>query len=313
MGMNIDELTVGQLFELAQQINDKLNSLRQSLPVVHTNGHGRPPRSFQHDYESFDWTKSDVELCAEHNVSFITIRKHRARLGHPKVKRTKWFPACESWDWSKSDTEITREVKGINVYNVRKWRLRLGKPLVPQDYHKDPKPPPNTFGHDLSSVDWKKPDIEISKEVGCTREYVRQFRAKSGIPKSLFKDVHYQRFLDAFKDRTELTHDEVREKLGFAVVTINKYCHKAGIKVIRANYERLHPWRLFNWSLPNIILKDIWGVTSFNGVAARRCNHGKIKPLFRCHKGRVPEQFLAMVQEERDKAKTHLTPHPPLP
>lgn len=41
----------------------------------------------------------------------------------------------------------------------------------------------------FSSVDWRKRDVDIAKEIGCTRERVRQVRIKMGKPRS---PVHHQ-------------------------------------------------------------------------------------------------------------------------
>jgi len=86
--MDISKLTIEQAQQLADDLKAKLAMVKRAMP----NGQNGPAP--QHDYALFDWSKSDAELSYEHNIGPATVRKHRYLLGHARVKKTKWYPAC---------------------------------------------------------------------------------------------------------------------------------------------------------------------------------------------------------------------------
>ncbi len=262
---------------------------------------GRPATA---DYAGWDWTKSDRELSAAHGRTIPTVTKWRHKLGRSPVKHTKYYPACEQWDWSQSDTAIAREQK-VSVATVHNWRVRLNKPPAPRDYARLPPEQARAPVFDWESINWEQPDVEIAREVGCTRERARQKRAELGKPKHLFHLVNFRRFAEIFKGSKTLAYKEADSKFPISEITFTSYCRRLGIAKTPRTYPKLPDfWGKMNWAIPNILLADIWGIRTAQRVAAHRCNRQLPNPQFRFISkiGRIPEQFVSIVQEERRKA-----------
>lgn len=82
----------------------------------------------------------------------------------------------ESLDWSKSVQELAQEI-GCKPGTVHSRGRKLGKKLK-QFFQKPIR------AEWVSSVDWNKKDIDIAKEVGLSRERIRQVRASLDLPSS---------------------------------------------------------------------------------------------------------------------------------
>jgi hypothetical protein len=239
------------------------------------------------------------ELKALHSSILEKFASFKSLAG-PHPYRTRYSDAAKLWDWSKSNTVISRENR-VCVGTVAKYREKLNMPQPPRDYEHLPPKQHGLRKFHFDSVNWETPDIEIARSLGCTRELVRQTRAKLGIPKHLFHHVKYQRFLEHVGDRKELHHSDCPK--GINHITFRTYCNRAGILIIRQNKRIKHPWHLMNWSLPNNVLEDIWGFGNNNGIATHRCNHGLPKPEFYSLSLNIPDPFKEAVSLERQKAE----------
>lgn len=255
-------------------------------------------------FESLDWTRRSSELADETGCTYAVINRWRLILGKPKV--TKWFPACQSWDWAKSNTELGRE-HGLLPTSVSQLRLELGHDPVPRNAF---RPTFNvnfaTRRQNWEAVDWTKNDIRIAEELGCTRESVRLWRAKLGKPKSPHKwrFRKFVEFYERFKGRSDLTYEEVSAVLRMNRETFRQYCAQLSITIPPSPSKAVYPWEQFNWQLPNKVLAEIWRGKA-HSVAVHRMLHVRPSPLFRAVNGRVPENFLQMVEAEKRKAEDY--------
>lgn len=207
-----------------------------------------------------------------------------------------------SLDWSKSNAALSRET-GIGIGTLYQWRTKLNKPQA--EFDREPGPTAGvvvkSIRADHALIDWTKPDIEISKEHGFTREYARQLRAKYGKPRVYVARRRYEEFLKTFEGVKELQFEDAAQKFSISYDTFRKYCAQAGIKVIPKNsgLPTKYDWNSFDWDLPNRLLTEIWGM-KFNAVASYRYRnriHGaKFSSWF------IPDEFQAAVAEQKAKA-----------
>lgn len=269
----------------------------------------RPYRANRQYYGSWDWSKGNTELAKEHGVSVQTVSNWRHILGKPKV--TKWSNKAKTWDWSQSNAEIARKNQ-VDVNVVQKWRAKLGMPPGPRDLIPQPPVIVPKITIDHSQWDWTRPDIEISRAVGLSRERIRQIRAKLGKPKVTTYQVKYQKFLDMAAGRKELLLRQHQE-FQLSQKHFRVYCARAGIKCIwtPCQYEcRKYPMNLMNWDLPAKLLQDIWKVPD-RYVSVWRCNHGIRKAKFRSTKGNYPHRYAHLVWQERRKAEEYFASKQP--
>lgn len=294
--INVNSLGFDEARELMRRLKVRLNHFSE--------GRGR---ATEHKYEDWDWTKKNSELSAEHGVCLPWVGEKRKELGMPKVCGGKHWPACKDWDWSKSNTEISRET-GVQITTIARWRKTLKKPPVPRAYMVIYKDIITRQKMDLTLADWDKADVEIAKAIGCTREYIRQKRAELGKPKRRWTDLKYERFMAAMDGIKEISYEEARKKLpGLIHHSFRRWCGRGGITI---DWKRTHapyvrPWDQMNWKLPNKLLAEIWGDGMIPArFAAWRCGHPSLdRPAFVCGgTGRIPEEFKAIVDQEREKA-----------
>ncbi len=292
MPIDITTLTLAEILDLKRQ-----------LSRITISGEPRNPRGapLKHDYASWDWTKRDCDLCREHHVGPGLVSLMRRKLGHPKV--TKHYPACLAWDWTKTNVDIARE-QGVEITIVRQYRLILNKPAVDREPTDELHVAP-IKDHDWDAQDWTRRDVDIARDLGVTRERVRQVRAKRGLtPKRQYID-RYAEFLKAVNGAKSLSFREAKQMgVKISAFTFPRYCTRAGIERHRNDDPRIkYPWNQMNWDLPNILLREIWGVGGFNLLATHRSNHLKPKPAFRSMRGRIPIEFQPIVDAEKVKAQ----------
>lgn len=257
-------------------------------------------------YDSWDWTKHDTVLSAEHGVSSTTVFLWRRRLGKPKVHSTKFYPAVLAWDWSLSNTELCR-LHGLPINGVDRWRKKLKKASVAPRFNAIPYAP-MTLRFDWSRADWNEHDSLIAKNVGCSRERVRQKRAELGLPLRTLLQRRLDDFKTAFTGVTELSSVECKAKFpSMSNATFARFCAIAGIK--RKFLKRKSSWDSLpiNWQLPNIVLAEIWGGKP-QRYAVKRCELQLGKPLFWRKLGVIPDAFKALVAAEQQKAAVRSTP-----
>lgn len=116
---------------------------------------------------------------------------------------------------------------------------------------------------DWRRVDWTKRDIDIAREVGRTKERVRQMRRELRKPNS-----PYHRWPDrAFEIEEVAAHlngTAVNSRDLEAIGLSRESALRHGIKVVlipvMERKSSKHPWHLMNWDLPNADLEEIWRV-----------------------------------------------------
>src|SRR3954471_21008812 len=79
------------------------------------------------------------------------------------------------------------------------------------------------------------------------------------------------------------------------------------IRLNRTRYSDF--WRTIDWSLPDLMLAEIWQVDRAN-LRARRVRLGAGRPRWRLVKHRQSAVFLAAVARERVKARRFTGPRP---
>jgi hypothetical protein len=299
--LDIGQLTVNEAINLYKSLKEKLKPLR-----VGSSNAGRKPK---YDYETWDWGKKNTDLVMEHGANYQLVCRKRLELGKARVPGGKHYPACLGWDYSKSDTEIAREHK-LDLGTVKKFRRYLGKPSVPRDEHIIYKEPLASYQTDWAALDWNRCDYDIAKEAGCTREYIRQKRAKLGLPKLYAYELKYKAFAESFAGVKELTYPEARMKWPrLSGMTFKRYCQKAGIKVVRKSSapQGKWPWAKMDWRLPNKLLSVLWNVPN-NKVAMWRSNHPNVERslfTFWASNGAIPTRYREMVEAQRALAEEH--------
>lgn len=268
-------------------------------------------------FESLDWNKPTTALAAETGMPWQNLNQWRKKLGKPKA--TKWYPACLSWNWDRSNGELMRE-HGCHWNSVRQLRDLHGMPYangILNDRPVIPKPPrAERRKVDWAMVDWTKTDVEPAETADCCREYIRQKRLQLNQPRPPMKWRlrKFIRFAEYFKGRTQLTHKEACEFERLSLATFRGYCHELGITIPHNPFYgcQIHPWHIIDMSLPNILIAEIWKASS-PSVATHRSKHMKHGPLFKCVRGRVPEQFITLVEAERAKAADWFNTKPTMP
>lgn len=118
------------------------------------------------------------------------------------------------------------------------------------------------------TVEWTWRDADIARELGVSRERVRQVRKKGGIAPPVNPVRQFTAFVAANSERlATMTVQEAvlasGEPLGLQAA--RRILHAAGIKPIR----RTH-YPTFDWRIPNRDLAEIWGVSSHYVATLRR-------------------------------------------
>lgn len=136
---------------------------------------------------------------------------------------------------------------------------------------------------DWEQIDWNKQDIVLSREIGCTREAVRQARNRMGKSKSKNSKLHTVNSA-ILKLKDVNTSQKTLEELSKIAE-----CHGSRVSVIlkslgksfkRKRTETSHDWDKFptNWeSLTDKEIAVLMGVKSPSLVAQWRNRHGYSK------------------------------------
>ena len=283
----------------SQPVTDPaLEALAQRLTTLEAQLVSAPHQ--QSDYDTWDWSKRNIELAVEHDTDAIKVSQLRRILGKPKV--TKWSNLDVSgWDWNMPTAELARQHR-VPISVVDKYRWILKKPSPPR--LRSPKP--RWSGGKLPSVDWaaldwEKPDILLCKELCCSRELVRQKRAQLGKPKRKVYEMRYESFVAAIGKKKVATAADIKA-IGVSQPTGLRYLRRAGILYKRIPSRTVkHAWHLMDWRLPNLLLGDIWDMRTCN-VSVYRHTHCGRRPLFKSQKGRVPPQWHDAVAAQKDAA-----------
>lgn len=250
----------------------------------------------------FDPRKLTVEQLLQVRDLLIELRMLRAAgvgVGARPRKPIEWWAAL---DWTKSNTALAREHK-LNVTTVGNWRLSLGhaNPTQRDAEHRPPLQKAAENEVDYSHLDFaNKSDATLAKEVGVTREYMRQVRAKLGLPRRTHWQLKFEKFKEHFKDRKMLSFQQCLDEgcTCRAESTFEDYCVRQGIEIIAPMQEvRRWPWHLIDFRLSNKVLAEIWDANP--GVFSNwRSSHGKPAAALRAYKV-VPPEFLPLIEKQK--------------
>lgn len=111
-------------------------------------------------------------------------------------------------------------------------------------------------------VDWAANDAQIARQIGVTREAVRQARIRRGAPDSPVKhwrQVSINRAAEIDHDAPPQTVKELAESWGIAVTNVYTTARRLGVEYKRSpgNLWK-YPWEEMNWDLPSRDLALLW-------------------------------------------------------
>lgn len=275
-------------------------------------------REWLHDFWSkVDWSKPNIDLAVELDVGISVISKWRDIIegrAWQKIPLRRLGIDWDSLDWTKTDAALAREHK-VAYSEIRRVRMQLKKPFPTDKWSAQRIIDPEK----LAAVDWlMASDANIARQLGVTRERIRQLRHQLQKPRSLVEGLGdigttaykwivknwdslagktkreiadlFNKEYPSLLDRNRIYAMIIRTKLP---VSVKRQCKADAIK-----------WDEINFDLPNIVLTMIYGFGD-NVVAASR------NILFK-HKARWhmsgfskminDEEFIADMQAEIVKA-----------
>lgn len=125
-----------------------------------------------------------------------------------------------------------------------------------------------TEATDWDSADWQLGNSEIARQLGVTRERVRQKRAELGLPPKAAPSTR-----DALRNMnvTGRTAASLAIELGVTRETINELANELGLNLVTPAPApaRRHDWDSVNWEQPNRTIARQLG-TSASVVKNRR-------------------------------------------
>lgn len=263
-----------------------------------------------------DWNKSSKELAAELNRPYNEVCAARKVFGHHKIGTYKtrhidW----ENLDWTKNNQELSG-ITGFSSNVVSAYRLRLNKPPSPsyQGWKRARKITPDA----LAAVDWEGcRDITIAKQLGVTRERVRQIRLVGQYPKcKLPKHTSpFQTLSDDFREWIKANKESIEGKLaaevaGSCPINIPKHrkyqlLKESGVNLVWRRAKTSQAVALpVNWDLPNIVICAVWNKNKA-WAAMSRYEFNKPKPKWFISRTRegycIGDDLRIAILEERDK------------
>lgn len=292
------EIDIPDGFEIAKIYLRRIDTVkpmqRIKFQTLKSNGNYAPVMDTRlAEAETWDWGKSSHELAEEHNLGYSTVNLYRKVLGKPKS--LKYYPACLSWNWDKSNTSLSREI-GVNSTYIRRLRVAHGSPATELEREFQGIGSPKYAGINYEKIDWTKTDSEIAREIGRTRESVRQNRVVRNKPKAYSWMKKLANFQEVFKGFQELSMKQANTKLKIDLFTLKRYCHNSGIKwVADRKQTSKYPWDKINWDLSDSVLVSIWGFVS-SACSVHRFNNNRQKAKF--HGSKVPDEFQSAYQTE---------------
>lgn len=252
------------------------------------------------DWSEVDWTKRNCEIAHQLSISESYVSTTRKKIGMPKVTKLRTIDVS-GFDWRINDSELCRMHK-LSAWQCRSLRILHHAPSPELVRKPQFLPVPGVETVDWTTVDWNKTDTQLAREVGKSKERVRQVRAHLGHPKDTFWDKKFAAFMAFAGERKELTSKDC-EGSGVSRNTCVRYCARAGIKYKQIKFPRKTklPWHLLNWSIPSKLLGDIWGIKR-QSIAQHRSAYGIESPAFHCRVKTIPEAYLGIVNAEKEKA-----------
>jgi hypothetical protein len=169
------------------------------------------------------------------------------------------------------------------------------------------------------SWDWSKQDVELAREMGLSRERIRQIRQLLGAPRSphhgCLPATHRHNTLVALQwaienlDRLKgLSGRELTRQYGFLPCSpVYEFLRTKGV-LRNGNYK--HRWDLMNWELPSLVLERVWELP-FHSAADYRFRKRPARPKWTLFgglaalqgRGELRAYNRAVQAEERKAAK----------
>lgn len=160
-----------------------------------------------------------------------------------------------------------------------------------------------------ADVDWAMRDIDISQQLGVTREAVRMARRRCGAgPSAPSNMTRFRCYVALNKQALEgRTVDQAIEASG--LVGLNRSTAAEALRKVGVPLKLLHggsATKLGNvvaWELPSLDLARIWG-TALSTVVHFRRRHKEAAPRWRASRHRKPSdpEHLAALEAERRRA-----------
>lgn len=208
------------------------------------------------NWEKVNWDQPDTTIAKKLHTGLVNVKCARVRLGKPAYSKVKW----DKIDWTKTDSLIASE-EGVSTTNVFLHRKILGKP---KGYKGAKRIQLGTMvKQGVITPDWKKTDTNIARELGVTREYVRQLRMLCGKTPSVRKKA-----VTLCKEDKELTAKEVAIKYGIIPAYALQLAKEQGVKLKRP--KAWSRWEGTDWSKRNCDLAREHGVSPMSVCIARR-------------------------------------------
>ncbi len=219
-----------------------------------------------------DWkNKSNHELAAEFGLQPQQVLSLRNKLRAPlynymAVRKRELLKRFENVDWNLQDTQIAKQINSSNS-DVRRWRIALGKP-----------PSPNIWKRTVArlvlkykDLDWENNrDIDLSIQLGLSRERVRQIRIALKRPCCKFAGCHKkmiqfrQIFADHIESKTPVPWEDFQAIFPNSGKEIyDRWSRSAGLEPVRRENrgpKAKYYWQHLDWRLPNIFLSRIWNI-----------------------------------------------------
>ncbi len=134
-----------------------------------------------------------------------------------------------------------------------------------------------------SNVDWSRTNATIARELGVSREWVRQKRKSLKIRKVEWHGCrpdlsnYLRNHKDQLKDKTieEITAEVNRAGFPLVQPTVHRYLLDNKIRHRRKGFD----WSKVNWALPNTVIAEIWN-KAYVTVCNRRSQRGLGKPAW---------------------------------
>lgn len=135
--------------------------------------------------------------------------------------------------------------------------------------------------YDWGRVEWNKQDVVIARELGCTRERVRQKRILMGKGKSEHHHEHGSIFKQKVKelDTTSLTINDVVTRVKCSKAYAINMLNKLGKDYNKVDGRRggKYDWGKANWALKDWENAEILGVPNPSTVTQHRRRLGILK------------------------------------
>lgn len=208
-----------------------------------------------------------------------------------------------SLDWQKTAVQLSQET-GIpaHILCYERRKRNLPKPrwqhseesIAARSGHVRRRVSPEQW----AAVNWlNQQDIVIARQLGVSRERVRQIRRKFGHPNPInyhqpTGPTYKQAALALAALHPDWTRRELVKALGCSIGTV------AGLRLGQDSRKK-YPWHLMNWALSNRDLGHIWGLSA-HSIAMHRYQH-RLGPAILS--ARLPTYGQAIKNEQRKVSK----------